>query len=153
MKYLETLEELNIPPLAEEPKDKEKPVSTSPSKVSVNDTNHDVGPKSNEVSKTGKTTEDTPVRNPSPQLGEGEEWNTPEQSNSEDSSLSDSDKTLVGDAPEDDVFQSPYLPSKNYAVKMLDHSRLENWDNIIDVSEYYFKATPYMCSYQKCTYF
>nr|XP_034183817.1 ubiquitin carboxyl-terminal hydrolase 47 [Osmia lignaria]XP_034183826.1 ubiquitin carboxyl-terminal hydrolase 47 [Osmia lignaria]XP_034183833.1 ubiquitin carboxyl-terminal hydrolase 47 [Osmia lignaria]XP_034183840.1 ubiquitin carboxyl-terminal hydrolase 47 [Osmia lignaria]XP_034183850.1 ubiquitin carboxyl-terminal hydrolase 47 [Osmia lignaria]XP_034183856.1 ubiquitin carboxyl-terminal hydrolase 47 [Osmia lignaria]XP_034183865.1 ubiquitin carboxyl-terminal hydrolase 47 [Osmia lignaria] len=147
----ETLEDLNIPPLEEEPKDKEKPVvSTSPSKVSVNDSNHDAGPKSNEVSKTGKTTEDTPVRNPSPQLGEGEEWNTPEQSNSEDSSLSDSDKTLVGDAPEDDVFQLPYLPSKNRAIKMLNHIGLENWDNVIDDSEYYVKVTPYMSSYRKC---
>ena len=49
------------------------------------------------------------MRNMSPQLGKGEEWNTPEQSNSEDSSLSDSDKTLVGDTRKECVYDVPYL--------------------------------------------
>ncbi|XP_076386185.1 ubiquitin specific protease 47 isoform X2 [Megachile rotundata] len=148
----ETLEELNIPALEEEPTEKDISATTSPSKINVNDSNHDAGVKCNEVSKSGKTTEDTPVRNTSPQLGEGEEWNTPEQSNSEDSSLSDSDKTLVGDAPEDDIFQSPYgkiIISENRAIKMLNQAGLENPDNIIDDSEYYFKAIPYVSSYGK----
>ncbi|XP_068965788.1 ubiquitin carboxyl-terminal hydrolase 47-like isoform X1 [Bombus flavifrons] len=141
----EILEELNIPMLDEVNKDKEKPVTDSPSKVSVPEPHRDASTKCNETSKSGKLVEDTSVRNASPQLVEGEEWHTPEQSNSEDSSLSDSDKTLVGDAPGDEDFQLPYLPSStsNRAIKMLNQVGLENWDNIIDDSEYYFKATPY----------
>lgn len=148
----EMLEELNIPALEEQRKEKEKSTTTSPCKISVNDSNYDAGLKCNEVLKSGKTTEDTPVRNTSPQLGDGEEWNTPEQSNSEDSSLSDSDKTLVGDAPEDDTFPSPYgkiIISKNRAIKILNQIELENLDNIIDDSEYYFKAIPHVSSYGK----
>ncbi|XP_053971418.1 ubiquitin carboxyl-terminal hydrolase 47 isoform X2 [Hylaeus anthracinus] len=140
----EIFEELNIPRLDERCKDKDKPIADSPSKVNVNDTNCEVGPKCNDVPKSEKSNEDTPVRNASPQLGESEEWNTPEQSNSEDSSLSDSDKTLVGDAPEDDDLQVPYLPLKmnNRDIDMLNQIRLENWINVDEDKEYYFNATP-----------
>lgn len=150
------LEELNIPMLEEVCKDKEKSVIDSPSKTSITEShNRDTGTKCNDILKSGKLIEDTPVRNASPQLGEGEEWHTPEQSNSEDNSLSDSDKTLVGDAPGDDDFQLPYLPSStsNRAIKMLNQVGIENWDNIIDDSEYYFKATPYTNHNEKCMYF
>ncbi|KAK9300885.1 hypothetical protein QLX08_006588 [Tetragonisca angustula] len=140
----EMLEELNIPMLEEVNKDKEKPVTDSPPKASITETLRDNGTKCNETLKSGKLVEDASIKNTSPQLGEGEEWHTPEQSNSEDSSLSDSDKTLVGDAPGDENFQLPYLSSStsNRAIKMLNQVGLENWDNIIDDSEYYFKATP-----------
>lgn len=150
----EILEELNIPMLDEVNKDKEKPVTDSPSKVNIIEPHRDASTKCNETSKSGKLVEDTSVRNASPQLVEGEEWHTPEQSNSEDSSLSDSDKTLVGDAPGDEDFQLPYLPSSssNRAIKMLNQVGLENWDNIIDDSEYYFKATPYTNHNEKCMY-
>ncbi|XP_076764175.1 ubiquitin specific protease 47 [Xylocopa sonorina] len=149
----EMLEELNIPTLEEVCEDKEKPVVESPSKTNVaNESHRDAGAKCNEVSSTKKPTEDVPTRNTSPQLGEGEEWHTPEQSNSEDSSLSDSDKTLVGDVPEDDDVQLPYLSSSasNRAIKMLNQVELENWDNVMDDSEYYFKATPYTNHNEKC---
>lgn len=162
--YAEVLEELNIPTNEEKCKEKEKlvPVLTatsatdSPSKTSVNESQRETNGKCNDVSKSEKSNEDTSARNASPQLGEGEEWHTPEQSNSEDSSLSDSDKTLVGDAPdEDDGFQLPYLPSStsNRVIKMLNQVGLENWENIVDDPEYYFKATPYKSQNENCTYF
>ncbi|XP_076242818.1 ubiquitin specific protease 47 isoform X2 [Calliopsis andreniformis] len=153
----EILEELNIPLLDEKYEDKEKAVAaSSPPKTSLNETQNDNGFKCNQVSKNGKdnlrqfeqfekTKEATPVRNISPQLGEGEEWNTSEQSNSEDSSLSDSDKTLVGDAPEDDDdLQVPYLSlnTNNRANVMLNQIKPENLDDV-DKSKHYFNATPY----------
>lgn len=148
------LEELNIPMLEEVNKDKEKPLTDSPSKASITETHRDNGIKCNETLKSGKLVEDASIKNASPQLGEGEEWHTPEQSNSEDSSLSDSDKTLVGDAPGDEDFQLPYLSSStsNRAIKMLNQVGFENWDNIIDDSEYYFKATPCTNHNEKCMY-
>ncbi|XP_076171175.1 ubiquitin carboxyl-terminal hydrolase 47-like isoform X2 [Ptiloglossa arizonensis] len=146
----EILEEFNIL-FDEKCTGKEKPIANSPSKVNVNDSNRDVSPKCNEVPKSEKSNEDAPVRNASPQLGESEEWNTPEQSNSEDSSLSDSDKTLVGDVPEDEVFHVPYLPlnTRNRATSMLNQIGLENWDTVIDDEDYYFSATPYTTNNQK----
>lgn len=154
MKCLEILEEFNIL-FDEKCTGKEKPIANSPSKVNVNDSNRDVSPKCNEVPKSEKSNEDAPVRNASPQLGESEEWNTPEQSNSEDSSLSDSDKTLVGDVPEDEVFHVPYLPlnTRNRATSMLNQIGLENWDTVIDDEDYYFSATPYTTNNQKSMHF
>ncbi|XP_076622356.1 ubiquitin specific protease 47 [Colletes latitarsis] len=143
----EILEEWNIPLLDEKYKDKEKPIANSPSKVSVNDSHRDVSPKRSEVPKSEKSNEDAPVRNASPQLGESEEWNTPEQSNSEDSSLSDSDKTLVGDAPEDDYFHVENVSSNT--SNRLKQIKLEHRDNVVDDKEYYFEATPYTAHNQK----
>ncbi|XP_076649959.1 ubiquitin specific protease 47 isoform X2 [Halictus rubicundus] len=111
--------------------DTERPTAESPSKG--NNTNsqpqRDGTPKSNPVLKIGISNEDVSGKYASPQLGENEKWNTPEQSNSEDSSLSDSDKTLVGDALEFDDFNEPYRPF--------------NTNVETDDKEYYFKATPY----------
>ncbi|KOC63118.1 Ubiquitin carboxyl-terminal hydrolase 47, partial [Habropoda laboriosa] len=113
------------------------------SKTNVNESHRDAGLKCNEVPKSGKSVEDAPARNASPQLGEGEEWHTPEQSNSEDSSLSDSDKTLVGDAPGDDDFQLPYFPpsTSNRTGKKLNLFRRDNWITSTDSTDYYFKVT------------
>ncbi|XP_017893324.1 ubiquitin carboxyl-terminal hydrolase 47 isoform X2 [Ceratina calcarata] len=84
------------------------------------------------------------VRNASPHEStrDGEEWHTPEQSNSEDGSLSDSDKTLDGDVPEDDQLQLSHLTSnstRNPLIDMLSQVAFEDWDK----SECYFKASPY----------
>lgn len=151
LKYVEVLEQRNIPSLDEKYKDKEKPVANSPSVASVNESQCDTTVKSNDAPKSGKCYEDAPMRNMSPQLGKGEEWNTPEQSNSEDSSLSDSDKTLVGDTRKECVFDVPYLllRTTNHSIAMLDQIKLENWDNDADDSKYYFKATPFI---NTCTY-
>ena len=142
----EVLEQKNIPSLDEKYKDKEKPVANSPSVASANESQCDTAAKSNDAPKSGKCYEDAPMRNMSPQLGKGEEWNTPEQSNSEDSSLSDSDKTLVGDTRKECVFDVPYLllRTTNHSIAMLDQIKLENWDNEADDSKYYFKATPFI---------
>ncbi|CAK9829042.1 Ubiquitin carboxyl-terminal hydrolase 47 [Anthophora retusa] len=120
-----------------------KSSADGPSKTNVNESHRDAGSKCIEVPKSGKSVEDPLVRNASPQLGEGEEWHTPEQSNSEDSSLSDSDKTLVGDAPGDDDFQLPYLPpsTTNRTTKMLNQVGVDNWNSSTDSSDYYFKVT------------
>ncbi|XP_071555932.1 ubiquitin carboxyl-terminal hydrolase 47 isoform X1 [Temnothorax nylanderi] len=146
----ETLEELNIPLLDDKNEEKEKSVS-GPSKLGVIESHWDASLKYNETSKgCTRSNEDATIRNISPQLGETEEWNTPEQSNSEDSSLSDSDKTLVGDAPESvDIepqswdrrhYDKDYMISKQFEI--------ENWD-IDDDSDYYFRATPYADSTQQ----
>lgn len=148
------MEELNIPLLDDKYEEKEKLV-TSPSKLGVVEPHWDVNLKHNETSKgCTRSNEDATVRNISPQLGETEEWNTPEQSNSEDSSLSDSDKTLVGDAPEgvDIEPQSWHKRSYNFIrdYKISKQFEIENWD-IDDDSDYYFRATPYADStQQKC---
>lgn len=142
------MEELNIPLLDEE---KEKPVSNGSPKLCVPESHWDINLKYNENSKgCTRSNEDTTIRNISPQLGEAEEWNTPEQSNSEDSSLSDSDKTLVGDAPEgvDIEPQSWHRHYRDYKISK--QFEIENWD-IDDDSDYYFRATPYIDStQQKC---
>ncbi|XP_020285406.1 ubiquitin carboxyl-terminal hydrolase 47 isoform X2 [Pseudomyrmex gracilis] len=155
----EILEELNIPSLDEKYEEKEKSVSSTSSKLSVTEQHWDVGSKYNESAKgCGRTSDDTSIRNISPQLGEAEEWNTPEQSNSEDSSLSDSDKTLVGDAPDSIDIQpqswdsrgvANYRDDYNYRrdYKISKQFEIENWDD--DDSEYYFRATPYTDSTQQ----
>ncbi|XP_033328483.1 ubiquitin specific protease 47 [Megalopta genalis] len=129
--------EWNNSTLGERCKDTEKSSADSPSKGSSSDSNHIGTPKSNEILKIGKSNEDVSVKNASPQLGENEKWNTPEQSNSEDSSLSDSDKTLVGDALEFDDFNDPYMQLKD-----LIH-RPSNTIAETDDKEYYFKTTSY----------
>lgn len=140
--------------------DKEKPVSIGANKLVVGNShrNANLYAKFGEpwytyrhTSESGtRNSEDTTVRNISPQLGEAEEWNTPEQSNSEDSSLSDSDKTLVGDAPEGADLQPQSWHSRNYKISK--QFEIENWGDIDDDSDYYFKATPYIDSrQQKCT--
>jgi len=142
------LEELNIPVLEDKYENKEKPVSIGPTKLSATESHWDVDAIYNEMWKCGTRNEDTTIRNLSPQLGEAEEWNTPEQSNSEDSSLSDSDKTLVGDAPEDTDIQSHSWHDRTYKISK--QFEIENWD-IDDDSDYYFRATPYIDSrQQKC---
>jgi len=144
------LEELNIPLLDEKYEEKELlSISNGSSKLGVNESHWDVNLKYNETLKGVRNTcEDTTIRNISPQLGEAEEWNTPEQSNSEDSSLSDSDKTLVGDAPEGVLVQSHSLSSRKYRTYMSNQFEIENWD-IDDDSDYYFRATPYIDSTQQ----
>lgn len=142
------LEEQNIPSL-EEKVEKEKRISNSPSKLGFTEPNWDINWKYNETSKScGRSNEDNTIRNISPQLGDAEDWNTPEQSNSEDSSLSDSDKTLVGDAPEDIDFRSPTSWNRRH-YKILKRIEIENWD-IDDDSDYYFRAMPYTNSTQRC---
>ncbi|XP_029160732.1 ubiquitin carboxyl-terminal hydrolase 47 isoform X2 [Nylanderia fulva] len=147
----ETLEELNIPLLEDKHEEKEKPVSNGSPKLCVPESHWDINLKCNENSKgCARSNEDSTIRNISPQLGEAEEWNTPEQSNSEDSSLSDSDKTLVGDAPEGVDIEKIYRPYsgtfKEYKISK--QFEIENWD-IDDDSEYYFRATPYTDSTQQ----
>ncbi|KZC08270.1 PREDICTED: ubiquitin carboxyl-terminal hydrolase 47 [Dufourea novaeangliae] len=133
--------EWNIPSLDVKSKDTDKPIDDSPSNVNVNDSHRSTSPKRNEVLKIDKGNEDVPPKTASPQLGEVEEWNTPEQSNSEDSSLSDSDKTLVGDAP-DDEFQVPYFQyTKTLSVDILNPICMEQWDCDDDDKEHYFKVT------------
>lgn len=146
----ETLEELNIPLLDDKYEEKEKSVTSGSSKLGVVESHWDVNLKYNETSKScTRSNEDTTVRNISPQLGETEEWNTPEQSNSEDSSLSDSDKTLVGDAPEGVDIESHSWHRRNYRdYKISKQFEIENWD-IDDDSDYYFRATPYADSTQQ----
>ncbi|XP_031826157.1 ubiquitin specific protease 47 isoform X2 [Nomia melanderi] len=122
------LKELYAPTLEKRCKDTEKPIAESPSKPNVNDLHNSVTSKSSEALKIEKSNEDV-SKNASPQLEEGEKWNTPEQSNSEDSSLSDSDKTLVGDALEYNDFHVMYY-------------RPISTNNEPD-NEYYFKVTPY----------
>lgn len=150
--YVETLEELNIPLLDDKYEEKEKSATSGPSKLGGIESYWDVNLKYNETSKgCTRNNEDATVRNISPQLGETEEWNTPEQSNSEDSSLSDSDKTLVGDAPEGVDIEPRSWATRNYKdYKISKQFEIENWD-IDDDSEYYFRATPYADStQQKC---
>lgn len=145
--YTEALEELNIPPLEDKYEEKEKPISNGLSKLGGTESHWDISSKYNETSKNcARSNEDTTIRNISPQLGEAEEWNTPEQSNSEDSSLSDSDKTLVGDAPDDDL--RPPSTWDQRCIKISKKFEIENWD-IDDEFDYYFKATPYTDSTQK----
>ncbi|KAG7189796.1 hypothetical protein KM043_017456 [Ampulex compressa] len=146
----EALEELNIPSLEDERKEKEKSITNGPSKVRVADSRSSIGPKTKQQTlKALRSNEDGCVRNVSPQLGEGEEWNTPEQSNSEDSSLSDSDKTLVGDAPEEDDYPLVVLPPRTSdKFVMLNQIEIDDWD-IDDDSGFYFKAMPCTNSTQK----
>ncbi|XP_014476405.1 PREDICTED: ubiquitin carboxyl-terminal hydrolase 47 isoform X4 [Dinoponera quadriceps] len=148
----EALEELNIPSLVDKYEEKEKPISNGLPKLGVTESHWDVNSKYNEASKgsVARSNEDTTIRNISPQLGEAEEWNTPEQSNSEDSSLSDSDKTLVGDAPEDEDPRPPtsWEPRRFRDAEISKQFEIENWD-IGDDSDCYFKATPHMDSTQK----
>lgn len=149
--YTETLEDLNIPSLDDKYEEKEKPISNGLSNLDIIEAHWDIGSKYNEIAKSCTNNEDTTIRNISPQLGETEEWNTPEQSNSEDSSLSDSDKTLVGDAPEDNYPPPPtkwYHRSYKISKQLQRNFEIENWD-IDDDSDYYFKATPYTESTQK----
>lgn len=148
--YTEALEELNIPSLEDKHEEKEKSISNGLSKLCVTESHWDISSKYNETSKScARNNEDTTVRNISPQLGEAEgEWNTPEQSNSEDSSLSDSDKTLVGDAPEDDDLRPPSSWDRRFRISK--QFEIENWD-IDDEFDYYFRATPYTDNTQKRT--
>lgn len=148
--YVETLEELNIPLLDDKHEEKEKSLTSGSSKFNV-ESHWDANLKHNETSKGIRSNEDATIRNISPQLGETEEWNTPEQSNSEDSSLSDSDKTLVGDAPEGvDIEPQSWDRSNFRDYKISRQFEIENWD-IDDDSDYYFRATPYADStQQKC---
>jgi len=149
--YAETLEELNIPLLDDKYEENEKSVTSSSSKLGVVESHWEgVNLKYNEISKNCTRNNEDAIRDISPQLGEAEEWNTPEQSNSEDSSLSDSDKTLVGDAP-DGVDIGISWDRRNFRdYKISKQFEIENWD-IDDDSDYYFRATPYADStQQKC---
>lgn len=149
------MEELNIPLLDDKHEEKEKPVAISngspklciPESWDINISNL----KYSENSKSCTRNNEDTIRNISPQLGEAEEWNTPEQSNSEDSSLSDSDKTLVGDAPDGVDIEPQSWHRRNYRdYKISKQFEIENWD-IDDDSDYYFRAKPYTDStQQKC---
>ncbi|XP_063987219.1 ubiquitin carboxyl-terminal hydrolase 47 [Diachasmimorpha longicaudata] len=78
---------------------------------------------------------------PEASAGDNEEWQ--EQSNSEDSSLSDSDRTLVGNASEDDEISIISFDHDWYPRKRLVNKE-DNWE--MDQEEeidYLFKATPY----------
>ncbi|KAL6422951.1 hypothetical protein ACFW04_010448 [Cataglyphis niger] len=149
----EILEELNIPLLDDKHEEKEKPVAISngspklciPESWDINISNL----KYSENSKSCTRNNEDTIRNISPQLGEAEEWNTPEQSNSEDSSLSDSDKTLVGDAPDGVDIEPQSWHRRNYRdYKISKQFEIENWD-IDDDSDYYFRAKPYTDSTQQ----
>ncbi|XP_050452269.1 ubiquitin carboxyl-terminal hydrolase 47 [Cataglyphis hispanica] len=149
----EILEELNIPLLDDKHEEKEKPVAISngspklciPESWDINISNL----KYSENSKSCTRNNEDTIRNISPQLGEAEEWNTPEQSNSEDSSLSDSDKTLVGDAPDGADIEPQSWHRRNYRdYKISKQFEIENWD-IDDDSDYYFRAKPYTDSTQQ----
>lgn len=150
------LEDLNIPSLDDKFEEKEEPIINDPSNLDIIEAHWDNALRCSEIPKgcvrnnedTTATITTTTVRNISPQLGEVEEWNTPEQSNSEDSSLSDSDKTLVGDAPEDNDPQTPSQWLSHRSFKISKQFEIENWD-IDDDSDYYFKATPCTESNQK----
>jgi len=146
------LEELNIPLLDDKYEENEKSVTSGSSKLGVVESHWDVNLKYNEISKNcTRSNEDATIRD-SPQLGEAEEWNTPEQSNSEDSSLSDSDKTLVGDAPDGADIGISWDRRNFRDYKISKQFEIENWD-IDDDSDYYFRATPYADStQQKCMY-
>lgn len=152
------MEELNIPLLDDKYEEKEKSVTSGPL-IFVDESDWDVNLRCNEPLKSARTNEDATIRNISPQLGEAEEWYTPEQSNSEDSSLSDSDKTLVGDAPEGvdiepqawdrcDCNVTSKFRRRNLYYKISKRFEIENWD-IDDDSDYYFRATPYTDSTQQ----
>jgi len=145
------LEELNIPLLDDKYEENEKSVTSGSSKLGIVESHWDVNLKYTEISKNGtRSNEDTTIRDISPQLGEAEEWNTPEQSNSEDSSLSDSDKTLVGDAPDGTDIGISWDRRNFRDYKISKQFEIENWD-IDDDSDYYFRATPYADStQQKC---
>lgn len=138
----ETLDDLNIPSLEEQLKEQEKRTKNGPAKSQNSVKNVQEQTKSNQGS------EETPAKNNTAQSGEGEEWNTPEQSNSEDSSLSDSERTLMGDIP-DYEYSMPSQPLDSVEVYALyNRNRIENWD-IEDESDYYFKAVPHMEDSQK----
>ncbi|XP_024942209.1 ubiquitin carboxyl-terminal hydrolase 47 isoform X2 [Cephus cinctus] len=167
----EILYELNIPSLEDRQKEKEKekenekekekereeekPVTNGPSKLSINEPHKDTNLKcNNKQPKIGPSNEDTSVRNSSPQLVETEDWFTPEQSNSEDSSLSDSDRTLVGDAPEEDdcVLASvdDFHNVQTYERLPYSQNQIDTWRSEFESdSEYYFKAVPYTENNQK----
>ncbi|XP_070171838.1 ubiquitin carboxyl-terminal hydrolase 47 isoform X1 [Polyergus mexicanus] len=145
----ETLEELNIPLLNDKHEEKEKLVSNGSPKLCIPESHWDINLKYNENSKGCTRNNEDTIRNISPQLGEAEEWNTPEQSNSEDSSLSDSDKTLVGDAPDGVDIEPQSWHRRNYRdYKISKQFEIENWD-IDDDSDYYFRAMPYTDSTQQ----
>ncbi|KAF7405145.1 hypothetical protein HZH66_004051 [Vespula vulgaris] len=138
----EILEELDVP-LTDKYENRENRFSNGPSKLSVNDLNRDLEVQYNtfrDIIKKSVKNDDLPI--PDFLSGEPEEWNTSEQSNSEDSSLSDSDKTLVGDTQEDDDFPPSYHPppSDNRRFDIVNQIDIQTSD-IDDESEYYFKAT------------
>ncbi|XP_046413365.1 ubiquitin carboxyl-terminal hydrolase 47 isoform X1 [Neodiprion fabricii] len=147
----ETLDDLNIPSLEETRKGQEKSIANGPIKSSLGDMMKTMMTKNSEQTKPSCGIEETPPKtNTSAQLGEGEDWNTPEQSNSEDSSLSDSERTLMGDVPDYTNCVEPQFPNSgivfDYAPPKL--TRMENWD-IDDESDYYFKAIPHSEDSQK----
>ncbi|KAK0085214.1 hypothetical protein PV325_005589 [Microctonus aethiopoides] len=85
--------------------------------------NTDVKIEKNDVELTIQKTEDETI-------GENEEWQ--EQSNSEDSSLSDSDRTLVGDASEDDELAG-YLANMDQASHSQSaNDKKDNDENLVE---------------------
>lgn len=147
------MDDLNIPSLEEKLKEREKPITNGPTKLVNDETQKETQLKNNEQNKGGHASDETPVKNNTVQLGEGEEWNTPEQSNSEDSSLSDSERTLMGDVPDcEDRVQSNFPNLEEVHVyQPYNPNHIENWD-IEDESDYYFKAIPHSEESQKCKY-
>ncbi|KAK2587743.1 hypothetical protein KPH14_003851 [Odynerus spinipes] len=130
--------------ILEELEERDNRFSNGPSKLAVNDLNRDTAVQHDmfrDVMKKYVRSDDFSARDS--QLGEAEDWNTSEQSNSEDSSLSDSDKTLVGDTQEDDDFPPSCHPSltDNRRFDIANQIDIQTSD-IDDESKYYFKATP-----------
>ncbi|XP_012279277.1 ubiquitin carboxyl-terminal hydrolase 47 [Orussus abietinus] len=158
----ETLKDLNIPPLEtneEEERDKEKEPDNENEKKKDKEPESEVlancGPtkititvppsaivKATLPTKDAKSAEETVPRNPSPQPVDNEEWREwmgPEQSNSEDSSLSDSDRTLVGDAPD----------TENPHTMALTPETIFYSPEASQPEVFYFKAIPYTDNGQK----
>ncbi|XP_048515224.1 ubiquitin carboxyl-terminal hydrolase 47 isoform X2 [Athalia rosae] len=140
----ETLEDLNIPSLEEKLKEQEKLVTNGPSKLANDESQKETQLKNYEQTKGSVGAEETQTKVSAVQSVEGEDWNTPEQSNSEDSSLSDSERTLMGDTPDyGNCVQSPSSNTEKVnAYQPYNPNHIENWD-VEDESEYYFKAVPH----------
>ncbi|XP_043285932.1 ubiquitin carboxyl-terminal hydrolase 47 isoform X2 [Venturia canescens] len=75
---------------------------------------------------------------PQVQQTETEDWYTPEQSNSEDSSLSYSDRTLVG---EDDASEDDDYPLANIDRELPNQTSNQDSNQVKNPSEYIFKVT------------
>lgn len=143
------MDDLNIPSLEDKLKEQEATVTNGPTKLTNDESQKETQTKINEQTKVND--ENQTVKNNTVQTGEGEDWNTPEQSNSEDSSLSDSERTLMGDTPDygnNSVSQVVY-PEQVFVYAPYKPNRTENWD-VEDESDYYFKAVPHSEDSQKC---
>ncbi|XP_015186575.1 PREDICTED: ubiquitin carboxyl-terminal hydrolase 47 isoform X1 [Polistes dominula] len=139
----EILEELDVVSLAEKYENRENRFTNGLAKLAIKNLenlNDTLCEMFRDVNKISVKNDDCSI--PDLPSAEPEEWNISELSNSEDSSLSDSDKTLVGDTQEDDDFPPSYHPpiSDNRRFDIANQLDIHNTDSD-DESEYYFKAT------------